>query len=276
MFFSLRRAEIPTLGHIRSQRRRRRNSPAQQAITNLVALVRQLSANDSRAGGVSLLVYCIRGTRLREIIRVNYDLFWGIICNEQVPIVLVITGLENEDDMDSWWRDNRGELEETMEMRFDGHVCVTSTKGKLNKAGRYTFDEEYQESVGKVRGLLESACASHLIPLRVEGEMWITSVEKRLKRYMLEYNQRTGQERRALQVEDRGQSNKSPGGGFKVSAFFGWSASTPSQPSEVQAHHSTPYHSGSSYGSSSSYNRSATLRQGEEPTKYSSQNRSWF
>jgi len=184
--------------------------PTQKAMFNLVALVKGLREN---AGGVSLLVYCIRGARLREIIRVNYDLFWGIICNGQVPIVLVITGLENEDDMEDWWRDNRIELEDVMGMKFQGHVCMTSTKGKIEKSGRYMFEEEYQESVGKVRNLVESGCALHPEPLRVDGERWIADVEWRLKHYLLEYNQRTGQERRTL--EDRDNSRQSGPGSLE-------------------------------------------------------------
>lgn len=143
---------------------------------------------------------------MREIIRVNYELFWGIICNGQVPIVLVITGLENEDDMDDWWRDNRVELEDVMGMKFQGHVCMTSTKGKLEKSGRYMFEEEYQESVGKVRKLVESACALR-DPLMIDGEKWMADIEWRLKHYMSEYNQRTGQERRALEDRD---NNRNP------------------------------------------------------------------
>jgi len=54
---------------------------SQAAVQGLLKLV-----NDQ---GVNLLMYCIRG-RLVNRIRVNYDLFWGIICREKVPIVLVV------------------------------------------------------------------------------------------------------------------------------------------------------------------------------------------
>ena len=49
---------------------------SQVAVQNLLNLV-----NDH---GVNLLVYCIR-ERFPNIIRVNYDLFWGIICRKEVP-----------------------------------------------------------------------------------------------------------------------------------------------------------------------------------------------
>ena len=222
--------------------------PAQKAISNLVALVRQLSTNENRAGGVSLLVYCIRGARVRDIIRVNYDLFWGVICSEKVPIVLVITGLENEDVMDNWWGANRTELEEGMGMKFDGHACVTSTKGKVNKAGRYTFDEEYQESVGKVRDLLERHCASDSAPLKIEGEMWISSVEKRLKQYMLEYNRRTGQERRVFE-EENDNSRGGASGGWMATIKANWAPSDYGRQPSVNDHQSPANYRGSSYGS---------------------------
>jgi predicted GTPase len=63
----------------------------QDAVQNLLNLVKD--------HGVNLLIYCIRG-RLVDIIRINYDLFWKIICMEKVPIVLVVTGQEGRDDMD--------------------------------------------------------------------------------------------------------------------------------------------------------------------------------
>ena len=64
--------------------------PAQAAVTNLSDLFRELI--------VHLIIYCIRGSRLTDIVRVNYDLVSGI----KVPIILIVTGLEQEENMDDW------------------------------------------------------------------------------------------------------------------------------------------------------------------------------
>jgi len=166
--------------------------PAKKSLNNLLELVGRLSSSEGGAGGVNLLVYCIRGTRLREIVSVNYDLFWGVICQRRVPIVLVITGLENEGNMDSWWDSNRQELAE-MGMEFDGHACVTATKGKMDREGAYMFEEEYAESEAKVRKLVEKTCTVQ--PLRIEGKAWMADITWRLQDYMMQYNLRTGRER---------------------------------------------------------------------------------
>lgn len=175
--------------------------PAKKSLDNLLELVGRLSSSEGGAGGVSLLVYCIRGTRLREIVRVNYDLFWGVICQRKVPIVLVITGLENEGNMDSWWDSNKRELAD-MGMEFDGYACVTATKGKMDRGGAYMFEEEYAESEAKVVKLVEEICAVQ--PLRIEGRAWMADITWRLQDYMMQYNLRTGRERDNL-LNDRYQ-----------------------------------------------------------------------
>ncbi len=179
--------------------------PAERALFNLHELVQQLSA---MRGGVNLLVYCIRGTRLRDIVRVNYHLFWGIICQCKVPIVLVITGLELEENMDRWWKDNEGELE-AMGMKFDGHACITTTKGKTDKTGVHIFEEEFKASEAKVRKAVQENCAQE--PFRLEGQM--EGITKRsLRDYMFHYNQRTGQESEVLKaLGTRGQSTNQRG-----------------------------------------------------------------
>jgi predicted GTPase len=170
--------------------------PAKAALSNLHELVAQLSEKEN---GISLLVYCIRGSRLRDIVRVNYDLFWGIICQRKVPIVLVVTGLELEEDMERWWVDNKEELKE-MGMTFHGHACVTTTKGKNDRMGKPIFEKEFRESETRVRELVESTCASE--PLRLQGERWMAQILRRLQEYMLHYNQRTGREREFTTAAD--------------------------------------------------------------------------
>ncbi|OAX31803.1 P-loop containing nucleoside triphosphate hydrolase protein, partial [Rhizopogon vinicolor AM-OR11-026] len=123
----------------------------QRAIQNLRSLVEDLKT-------VNLLVYCIRGTRFRKIVADNYNIFRRMICGRargpKVPIVLVITGLENEDNMDDWWKDNRAYFDQ-YKMEFCGHVCITATRGRALKDGsRYIFQDLYDTSKEKVMELL--------------------------------------------------------------------------------------------------------------------------
>jgi len=120
----------------------------EQAVQNLRSLVTELKT-------VNLLVYCIRGTRFRKIVADNYKMFCNTICgsDRKVPVVLVITGLENEENMDDWWKDNQVDFDE---MEFHGHACITAITGRALKDGSgYIFQDLYDASKGKVMKLLE-------------------------------------------------------------------------------------------------------------------------
>lgn len=150
--------------------------PGEQAMKSLQDLVHRL-----KDGGVSLLVYCIQGSRFRDILKENYDVFAGIICQDQVPIVVVITGLENEVPMKKWWEENGTEFEK-QNMRFAGHACVTTTKGKLSKkTGKPIFEEEYSESENAVKELISGHCASS--PWIMNEKEWLAETSVRLERY---------------------------------------------------------------------------------------------
>ena len=120
-----------------------------QAIQNLRSLVTELTT-------VNLLVYVIRGTRLRKIVSDNYHMFRAMIhggdCD--VPVVLVITGLENEENMDDWWEDNEAYLAQ-YKLMFCGHACITATKGRAFRNGSgHIFEDLYDASRKKVVDLL--------------------------------------------------------------------------------------------------------------------------
>ncbi|KAG5638124.1 hypothetical protein H0H81_001727 [Sphagnurus paluster] len=140
--------------------------PAQQAMRNLKDLVTVLG------DGLSLLVCCIRAARFRTIWKVNYELFVRIICQHRVPVVLVVTGLENETPMEGWWRENGMEFAK-FGMHFHGHACITSTRGKQLKTGEYMYQEEYDESVHVIRRLVADRCVGE--PQTMPSETEITS-----------------------------------------------------------------------------------------------------
>lgn len=125
----------------------------QDSVDNLASLLRNLG------GRIHLLVYCIRGKRFRQVIKDNYELFYKQFCGSRVPIVVVVTGLENEEpDMESWWKDNEGDFEK-YGLRFQDQACITATRGKVTKDGEYMFEHEYTESREKVRRLIEKWCS---------------------------------------------------------------------------------------------------------------------
>jgi hypothetical protein len=150
---------------------------SQVAIQNLLDLVRD--------HGVNLVMFCVRD-RLPNIIRVNYDLFWGIICRKKVPIVLVATGQEGRNEMDDWWRENQKTLRK-MKLAFKGHACITSWKGREN-----INEKDYEASAAKVWKLVSEHCAPttwHMPP------QWPAQAQREIEAYENNYKAGNGMQR---------------------------------------------------------------------------------
>lgn len=140
---------------------------AKDAIVNLYKLLRSLES------GLSLLIYCIRG-RIKASTVKNYAMFYHGLCQQNIPIVLVVTGLELESSMDSWWTVNKGEFRK-QEMYFNGYACITATKGKLGPHG-FTFEREYEESKDKVVKLIRDRCRP--VPWKMKTSLWMIKAVK--------------------------------------------------------------------------------------------------
>ncbi|KAH7888377.1 hypothetical protein F5I97DRAFT_1852035 [Phlebopus sp. FC_14] len=126
--------------------------PAELAEKYLTKLLRDLGG----ANGIHLLVYCVRGSSIKKSLTRNYAIFYSAICRKKVPIVVVVTGLENEPfDMAKWW--TKGEKELTRyKMRFDDHACVTTLD--INKTKGTPFEQRSIQSREAVRKLVISNC----------------------------------------------------------------------------------------------------------------------
>lgn len=134
-----------------------------QAIHNLLKL-----AEETR-GRLHLLVYCIRATRYHDVIKDNYNLFYKFVAQQQVPIVLLITGCENFERMDKWWEENKSVFGK-YGLTFDGVGCITATRGKW-KGKEWIYEEQYEESCELAKGLIREHCMSdgHSLPTTAGG-----------------------------------------------------------------------------------------------------------
>jgi tRNA U34 5-carboxymethylaminomethyl modifying GTPase MnmE/TrmE len=81
-----------------------------------------------QAGGIDLLLFCVRAGRFTSTIRNNYRLFYEWFCEKKVSIVLVLTGLEREQNMEGWWEKYKGTFDK-YEIAVDGHACITAANG---------------------------------------------------------------------------------------------------------------------------------------------------
>jgi len=140
--------------------------PKNEAIVQLFTLIKKLE------DGVSLLVFVMRG-RIKESTVSNWRLFQEVICKSQVPTVIVITGLEGEDDMDDWWFNNK-EAFRGYGIRPDGHACITATRGRRRPSGVFALQEEYDESKHKVERLIRSTFLQS--PWKMDNITWFTKI----------------------------------------------------------------------------------------------------
>ncbi|TFK67395.1 hypothetical protein BDN72DRAFT_770781 [Pluteus cervinus] len=137
-----------------------------QAIIKLYELLRSLT------DGVNLLMFVMRGPRIKEATKQNWRLFKEIICSNRVPAVIVITGLENEEVLDDWWVRNRAEFDRR-EICPAGQACIVAIKGKL-KGDRHLFQYDYDESKKKVESLIRTASLS--LAWKVERAEWFRTI----------------------------------------------------------------------------------------------------
>ncbi|KAF8062446.1 hypothetical protein FPV67DRAFT_1703196 [Lyophyllum atratum] len=138
--------------------------PALQAMKNLEHLVSKMRQ------GVSLLVYCVRGPRFRDGWKTNYNLIVKGFCQGKVPVVLIVTGLENESpSMENWWTRNEKVFEEN-EMEFSGHACITSRRGKQSGSGEYVLQVQFEKSEQEARELIVNHCGH--TPWIMDRESW--------------------------------------------------------------------------------------------------------
>ena len=78
-----------------------------------------------KAGGVDLLLFCVKAGRFTAAMQRNYYLFSDILCEGRVPLALVITHLEDEDVMEDWWDKNKQTFEK-YGIRAVAHACIAA------------------------------------------------------------------------------------------------------------------------------------------------------
>ncbi|KAG1893520.1 uncharacterized protein F5891DRAFT_1196276 [Suillus fuscotomentosus] len=83
-----------------------------------------------KEGGIGLLVFCVSGAgKLNAMHQNNYRFFHEFLCGKKVPIVLAITNLERELDMEKWWTRNQDTFCKK-KILVNGHACITAIQVK--------------------------------------------------------------------------------------------------------------------------------------------------
>jgi len=141
-----------------------------------VAKAHELILSLQEKGGIHGLIFCIRGGRISDTVQRNYSLFYEFLCQKQVPISLVFTGLEHERDMDSWWVQNQAHVEKSG-IASVAHACITTTKGYNN-----AYEIRYLESRKKVHKMLNELACGTACPVDADG--WFARVCQKLRQFL--------------------------------------------------------------------------------------------
>jgi predicted GTPase len=155
--------------------------------TNATNAIRQLyNLLKDLIDGINLLVFVVRAPHITAKTQENYDMFFKHVCSQKVPIIIVITGLENErledagdeesDDevvenwntaVDKWIGKNRKNfVEGGYTMKFEEFVGITAIKG-VKRRGRYPLEGKYEASRKRLEAAITRTCSQQpwTIPL---------------------------------------------------------------------------------------------------------------
>ncbi|KAF8557124.1 hypothetical protein OG21DRAFT_1505755 [Imleria badia] len=127
------------------------------------------------AGGIHLLLFCMRGGKIRAVTLNNYRLFFERVCNTKVPIALVFTGLEGEVEMEDWWTRNKSHIEH-YGIKSNGHACITAVQDDTPGD-----DLKYTESQRRIRELLKTCALKNNEAFLPEPHSWLAMFGKGIR-----------------------------------------------------------------------------------------------
>lgn len=136
----------------------------------------------SAAGGIHLLLFCIRANGLTATTQSNYLLFSDVVFQTKVPIALVVIGLEREVEGGDWWSKNLAAIER-YGLSNDGYACVTTMTDHTPHQ-----DYIYAESQKRIHELLQSPCPKTPVP---EPQDWFLRLGNGMQQFIEKYRQPT-------------------------------------------------------------------------------------
>ncbi|KAI6129443.1 P-loop containing nucleoside triphosphate hydrolase protein [Pisolithus croceorrhizus] len=155
------------------------NNPTveQEGYLDAVKAAYKLIDGLNRAGGVDLLLFCIRRGRFNDAQLNNYRLFHDHLCGKKVPLAIVVTHLEEENEMEQWWTNNEAHIK-GLGVECVAHACVTtiSRDSKLFEI----FEDKVEESWKKLLELLKKNVKELGTPFVMETDVWLTFFLKKM------------------------------------------------------------------------------------------------
>ncbi|KAG8217015.1 kinase-like domain-containing protein [Butyriboletus roseoflavus] len=148
------------------------NDAREPALANAAQLIHGLSGQ----GGVDLLVYCRHG-RFTELEQNIYRLFEEFLCEGQVPVAVVVTHLEWQNQMEKWWEINGEVIVKAIGGDVIGHACITSLAS--DHASAIGLKKQLSESRLSVQVMLED-CVSILAKSPLKRHVEVVGTPKRM------------------------------------------------------------------------------------------------
>ncbi|KAJ7577142.1 hypothetical protein C8J56DRAFT_971216 [Mycena floridula] len=120
--------------------------------------------------GIHLLVLVTQGPHIKPTAEKNYKMFYEIFCDKKVPIVLLVTHMEDvvAEGQLAWWVKN-GPVLEKKNMRFNGRACITASRGPGGVRG-----QQYEKSRIIVQQEIKDCCSRR--PWAPGMRSWFRSV----------------------------------------------------------------------------------------------------
>jgi len=131
------------------------------------------------AGGIDLLLFCIRGSRITATMQHNYRLFFEFLCGKKVPLAFVVTHLEYEDVMENWWQKNEKTFEE-YGMQSVAHACITAAPARVT-----ALATRRAESLTALQKLLHDSLSSPNTPYVEDVPSWFASMVNMLRTFLM-------------------------------------------------------------------------------------------
>ncbi|KAG0708029.1 hypothetical protein DFH29DRAFT_1066032 [Suillus ampliporus] len=135
-----------------------------------------------RQGGIDLLLLCMRGGRITATLQSNYRLFYEFLCEKKVPIVVVITHLEQEasqdSTMDDWWKRNE-KVFHSHKIHVAGHACITAADR------RGSYPRLYEESRDTIHNVIKEFTTDGQKSAWIGGNNPFVSLMRKLKELLV-------------------------------------------------------------------------------------------
>ena len=143
-----------------------------------IVKARQLVASLDSAGGIDLLLFCVRGGRITTAMQRTYHLFSDILCGGQVPLAIVVTNLEQEEVMENWWVKNAKTFLRYRICSVD-HACITAVPAHMTM-----YAQKREESRGVLRTMLLNVLSNPNGPYKKEARSWFAAIVERLRSFL--------------------------------------------------------------------------------------------